>query len=278
MKKKTIFILGICLLVLLLHFSFGEKDLQRKKFINHDIVSYVYRPVITTLHTIKNFFVGVLDEYFLLVNAKKDNNELKSTLKLMAMQNHSLQHELRKMRDDDLIHDKYSFLGFQLLPVNIMGFDPFIISKTVFIDAGSDKGIEQDDILVSQQGLVGRVLQVFPKSSKILLLIDKYFSVDVISLRTNIRCLVKGISLSKLRVHHLPFLSHIEFLNQEQGIAEGDTLITSGSSDIYPGGISVGTVVDVKLDDEDLYKDGYVLPAVDFTELNRVYVLKQNKI
>ncbi|MBU0506445.1 MAG: rod shape-determining protein MreC [bacterium] len=277
MKKKSLFILGICVLVLLLHFSFGEKDLQNRKFINHDIVSYVYRPVLTTLHTIKNFFLGVVDEYFLLVNAKKDNNELRTTLKLMAMQNHSLQHELRKIRDDELIHDKYEFLGYKLLPVNVMGFDPFIISKTISIDAGTDQGIEKNDVLVSHQGLVGRVLQVFPQSSKILLLIDKYFAIDVISTRTNTRCLVKGISLSKLRVHHLPFLSHIEFLNQEQAIAEGDTLITSGASDIFPGGISVGTVVDVKLDDEDFYKDGYVLPAVDFTELNRIYVLKQNK-
>ena len=252
MKKKSLLIISVIVLLLLIHFSLGHGNFTSKTLFTDKIILNTYQPVVEALLTFKRYCVSFVDDYFLLVRVKKENKQLSETVKLLALQNQSLQNLHKDFHDLDMATNQFAYLGFKLMPVKVLGFDPFVQSKTVWIDAGADKGIESNDILVSHDGLVGRVIQVYDNSSKILLLIDSYFSADAISTRTNTRCLVKGINFERLQAQHLPFLSHLEFLEKEHAVNIGDDLVTSGLSSIFPGGIPIGKVVSVD------YSDGVV--------------------
>lgn len=133
--------------------------------------------------------------------------------------------------------------------------------------------MQVNNIVVVGDGLVGRVLQTFARSSKILLLIDQGFSVDAVNERSSIRILVSGMNDETLATIRQPFLTQVEYLENAAEMREHDVLVTSGLGGIFPPGIPIGTVDHVSYSDKNLFDKAWVLPAVDFTKLTHVYVL-----
>jgi rod shape-determining protein MreC len=120
----------------------------------------------------------------------------------------------------------------QLLAVDS---DPFV--NQVILDKGSRDGVFIGQPVLDANGVMGKIIQVGPMTSRLLLITDNHSGVPVQDTRNGIRAIAVGDSYSgKLRLVNVP---------QTIDIKSGDMFITSGLGEHYPAGYPVGQVVSV---------------------------------
>jgi len=271
--KKIRLVCLIFIFLLLIAYAFGASRLGRKSLLTDEGVVSLFTPLAIAYEVTVESISSVVRHYVLLSGASQENDSLKDLVVNLKLRNISLSKELNLSIKDKDLSSHYEFLGKELIRSTILGYDPFSPSKTIWIDVGRKQGIDVNSVVVTEKGLVGRVIQTFKRSSKVLLLIDSYFSVDAMSKRTSKRSVVKGLRSDLLQLSQLPFLSHVEFMEGRNEFEPGDELETTGFGGIYPAGIAVGKVLsDDKI--KNPFKKSLVLPAVDFTKLRTVYVIK----
>jgi rod shape-determining protein MreC len=116
---------------------------------------------------------------------------------------------------------------------------PYMAST--MINAGSKDGIKKGQVVVSDKGLVGRILEVGSRSSRILLLSDVNSRVPVITSNSHER----GILMGGKR-EDMPIIRH---LKMDTEVQPGESVVTSGDGQFYPAGLPVGVVKDMKEDE-----------------------------
>lgn len=271
MRKYRLLILFIFLFLSVSYFL-GTSREGRKFVISDNFIVALFSPLVRGYHAVVDTIGGVFNHYVFLMNAGRKNDFLKAEVTRLKFQNSTLLHELGEKLLDNAVRENYAFLGRELTQATVLGFDPFAASKTIWIAIGKKEDIEINAVVIAEKGLVGRVIETFAHSSKVLLVIDGYFAVDAKSVETGKRCLVKGLQSDTLMLKPMPFLSHIEFQEGRAEFISGDELVTTGLGGIYPEGIPVGTVVFAEKT-KTPFKRSLVLPAVDFTKIDKVYVL-----
>ena len=121
--------------------------------------------------------------------------------------------------------------------------------RTITIDKGTDSGINRDMPVISPNGLVGKVMSASANSSQVCLLTDREMAVGAILQQTReTRGIVEGMGDSDtLRMINIPYYSQVK---------NGENVVTSGLSTIYPPGIQIGVIKDIKRE-----SNGLVLSA-----------------
>jgi rod shape-determining protein MreC len=107
-------------------------------------------------------------------------------------------------------------------------------SNARLVDVGAARGVTEGNPVLSDHGLVGRVVGVAPDASRILLLTDAESRVPVLLPRTNGRAILTGDGGPN------PTLA---FLRAHDVLREGDRILTSGDGGVFPRGLPVGSVV-----------------------------------
>lgn len=157
--------------------------------------------------------------------------------------------------------DAYSRITGEVISIDSSGvFDIFNI------DAGSRDGIDVDDIVVNQDGLVGRVMSVGKNWAKIMGIVDSSNSVSFTLARDpEVTGIISGDGNGGMNGY---------IFDDSKSIIEGDTLITSGIG-YYPKGIEIGKVTSVELDSETKQKTVEAESSVNFRSIRFVTVLSQ---
>jgi rod shape-determining protein MreC len=137
--------------------------------------------------------------------------------------------------------------------------------QQVLIGAGSADGVQVNDPVVTDAGLVGTVVKVANRQSLVALLTDDTTWVSATDVNTRARGIVKAGS-------------SFEHVSKDQRVNLGDELVTAGwksgtLSSIYPPNIPIGRVTSVGQNDVALYKSVQLQPFVDFKTLSSVLVL-----
>lgn len=158
--------------------------------------------------------------------------------------------------------------AFQLTAATVIGRDPGTLSYSVLISRGSRDGIGVNMPVVTPQGLVGHIMEVYPGSAKIRLLADSASAAAAMVQRPQSRAvgIVEGNPAQA-------FGLRMKNLARDGDVIKGDKIMTSGFGGIYPKGLLIGEVMDVADDDGGLLKHAVLRPAVDFTRLEEVFVL-----
>lgn len=107
-------------------------------------------------------------------------------------------------------------------------------ADTRLANAGSEKGVKAGNPVMSENGLVGRVIGVTNGASRVLLLTDIASRTPVMIDRTNARAILTGDGGPNPR---------LDYLRGRDPIREGDRLLTSGDGGVVPRGLPVGTAV-----------------------------------
>lgn len=272
--KTKGWLIRVVLALILIHTFLFVQDLLGDQRVSDKGIIAIYTPVLSFVNNSTDSVVDLFDRYVWLVNTKEKNQQLMQLNQVLRLQNQSLMQKLSVQLEEDQIIDALNEQGFyKVLPAKILMYDPFLPSKTMVINKGQSDGVKINDLIIVAEGLVGKVVDVFDSSSRILLLVDYHFSVDSINERTGIRCVVRGWRESRIQAHKIPYLSQIEYLQQNLSMKEGDFLFTSGLGSVFPAGLKVGRII------EDMQDGKFkVLPAVDFTKLNKVFVLTNQKV
>lgn len=154
--------------------------------------------------------------------------------------------------------------GLRLSPARIIARSPESWSSSVIIDKGKYNGIRRGMVVINPRGLVGRVAESADNTSKILLINDPSLGVSSIVQRSRQEGLVSGTLGTNLIMR---------YLSKDADIVAGDLVITSGLSQIYPKGLLVGKVVDIRGDLSGLNCYAIIKPAVDCSAIEEVLVI-----
>ncbi len=164
----------------------------------------------------------------------------------------------------------------QPLWAHVMQREPVNWYRSLMIDAGSEQGVAVNAPVLGQKGdgvvAIGRVFEVRPKSSVVLLVTDDRSSVAAYvtspssETTKNYEGLLQGDGSARLKMN---------YLEPDVKIDTGDVVYTSPTSATFPPDIMVGTVERVFAQDPFLtFQSVEVRPALDASSLNEVIVLK----
>jgi rod shape-determining protein MreC len=121
--------------------------------------------------------------------------------------------------------------------------------------------------VITSDGIVGKVLQVFPSVSQVLLINDPSSGVGTILEKSRLQGFLKGKANGQVTV---------EGVMSDEQVAQGERVLTSGGDQIFPKGLPVGTVTNVSIGKE-LFLNINVKPTADLSKLEEVLVLVEKQ-
>lgn len=240
-----------------------------KKDPGKGLVGYLLTPLWRAESSLGESIRNFLQKYLYLSKVEEENRRLKETIML-------LQQELAFYKEREALYERLEKLykiseGIKypqvVAKVIYKGIDPF--GDIMIIDKGARDGLMvQMPVLALADGrgigLVGQVVEVYRNWSKVILLTDPSFAVDVKVLRTQDRAILKGKAEA---------LASLEFLPLYSQAKEGDLVVTSGQDLLFPSGLLVGEIRKINKDPQGLFQRGEVQPFVDLYNLSFVVVL-----
>ncbi len=171
-------------------------------------------------------------------------------------------------RENERLRDALNFRSRSYIPgliaAEIIGRSSNNWFEMVEINRGSADHVSADSAVINSEGLVGRVFEVSQFSSKVLLITDPTSAISVIDSETGDMGIASGNSIGPVK---------IKYMSATAALKIGDKIITSGMSDIFPKGILVGYVQSVNKKDYDIFQKVDVGPSVNFSRLDKIFVV-----
>jgi rod shape-determining protein MreC len=154
-----------------------------------------------------------------------------------------------------------------LIAAPVIGDDiaPDALSRVITIGAGHDRGVERGMAVVTAAGVVGRVQSVSRGSARVQLVIDRNSAVAARVERSRARATVTGLGSERR--------CKLDFALRSDDIDEGDLLVTSGTDGVYPAGLPIGKVAELRRKTSGMLLVANVTPAVDMRRLEEVMVV-----
>lgn len=155
-------------------------------------------------------------------------------------------------------------LPYKVICSAVIGRSPSSWSSSLIIDKGSAQGIRKGCVCVGFLGLIGRVVEVSPGTSKVMMINDPNLCVSALVQRNRQEGLICG-SLSGLLL--------MKYLTRDSDVKAEDTIVTSGLTESFPKGIVVGSVAEVREEMSGLSRYAVVRPAQDLSGIEEVLVI-----
>jgi len=221
-----------------------------------------FDPFERSLGGIVNVSTTAYRTYGHLWRAEEENQELHVQLVAAQAQIQQLSEQAGETQRLRTLLDFKSQLTFQSVAAEVIASSPGENSNAIFIDKGSDSGLTTDLAVITPEGVVGKILAIFPHSAQVLLIIDPSSGVGVTLAQSRVQGILKGGMNSFCDLH---------YVMNEETVSRGEAVVTSGLDQVYPKGLPVGTVVNVS--DGNIYKSINVKPSVDLNRLEMVLVV-----
>jgi rod shape-determining protein MreC len=153
--------------------------------------------------------------------------------------------------------------AFTTIVAGVIGHDASGLYQTVLINRGASDGIEHQQAVLTPDGVVGRVIKVFPHSALVLLLTDRSSGIDAIVQRTRDQGVVQGRGGA---------LGELKYLDRSADIEVGDYVVTSGMGGRFPKGVRIGQVSGLNEGGE-LFQSVELQPSAALGRLEEVLVV-----
>ena len=243
-------------------------DFKVVRYLKIAINEVVYRSsfvVSLPENLLKNTFIEVSDYTTFFRNYKKNKNELEA-LKSNYVSNEIIQFENKELKE--LINDYVSSSNKVLAKIIVDHNSPFL--KSIIINKGSKDSIRIGTNVYDQSYLIGRVIEVNYKTSRVLLLSDLNSNVPVTIAPQNIQAIVTGSGDNLGQIKYIKDGLSEEFI-------EESIVYTSGTGAIFKSGTPIGRL---KIFNENSLKNYAVEFYSDFSQLKYVFaeVINKNKI
>ncbi len=138
--------------------------------------------------------------------------------------------------------------------------------NTLTIDKGANYGLAVNMPVITPEGLAGKIVNVSRSTAQVLLITDREMAVGAILQQTREnRGIVEGFGDGQLKMINIPYYSTVQ---------EGEAVVTSGLSQVYPPGIQIGTILTIQKEANGLVQSAFVQPAVNFDRLEEVLIIK----
>ncbi len=225
---------------------------------------WLMRPVQVALQTVTGWIQGIQESYITLEGYKAEIERLRERVtKLESERDRLLEAEATNRRLQQLLDFRAQFPAGGI-SASIIAASASKWFKSCLLDKGSADGIRKNMAVVTASGVLGRVIELAPRTAKVLLITDPNSAVDVVVQRTRGRGIVSG------SLENGPILKYVK---HSEDVQIGDRLITSGLDGIFPKGMMVATVIAVRKQTLGLFQRINVRPAVTVERTEQVLVV-----
>jgi rod shape-determining protein MreC len=200
-----------------------------------------------------------------LLRVAAENEALRERIEELEAERHRLlEAEATNQKLRELL-DLRSTFKQEVVAAHVIGHSASGWFYTLLLDKGGVDGVEKGMAAITPLGAVGQVVSVNSRSAKVLLIADPRSGVDVIDQRSRARGILSG-SLESGPI--------MKYVKRSEDVLPGDSLITSGLDGIFPKGLNVGTVTDVKKAHFGLFQHVEVALTVDPSQTETVLLLR----
>lgn len=257
--KNSSWFLFILLEIVCFYLIFQYNSYQRSVFFNSS------NEISGRIYTIS----GNIMSYFGLREVNQDLLEKNAYLqnKVLALENYVHSVNTNSLKTDAILKDSIEQDPYNFIIARVIGNSVSQVQNYIRINKGSNSGIKQDMGVISQQGIVGIVVATTPNFSLIQ---------PIINPKTILNCKIKGSNAPGSLVWDSQDYRYadLEDFPRHEKFQKGDTIITSGNSQIFPEGIMVGIVEGFEKQKDDNLLILKVKLSTDFATLKDVLIIE----
>jgi len=233
---------------------------------------HIYTPVHQVANTVfKPFLVAGHGVTFMVSNVKENAVQFWKTFQEQSeaeLKFQDLEGKLSRFRELELENQRLkTLLEFKesaaegALAARVIAWDLSLLRKAVTLDKGQLNGIKKGMAVAVPAGLIGRVIEVSPQSSKALLLTDPDSRAAGLTQESRTHGIVAGDGS--------PYLS-MKYIDLDSGAQVGETVLSSGVGGVYPKGMMIGKIESLGRDATGLHLQARVNPFVEFKKIEEV--------
>lgn len=230
-RFRNLTVLLIAVVAQLLYLGYQVKTNGEERLIRVWAVTAV-TPMAGIVEAVRHNTIGFLEDYFILLDVREQNRKLKSTNDRLQMENIYYRNQLTTAEHARALVQFQSQTPSKTIAARVIGNSTVASAKAVIIDRGSTSGVETGMAVVTPEGIVGKVIAVYPLVSQVLLVIDPTFKVGVESQRGHIHGVLNCGSGKCI----------VEQIQNEDKVENKEWFYTSGEDRIFPKGFPVGKV------------------------------------
>jgi len=210
---------------------------------------------------------NVWHNYFYLRGVRAENRDLKEQIERMRIEQVRLSEDAAQARRlQTLLSFKEQFIS-KTVAAQVIGSSGSDLSRIIYIDKGGDAGLQRDMAVITADGIVGKVMLVYPSVSQVLLINDQSSGVGAILEKSRLQGVLRGTANGEVV---------LERVMSDEQVPVGETVLTSGGDQIFPKGLHVGTVAKVS-NGKDLFLNIKIRAAANLDKLEEVLVLVEKQ-
>ena len=213
-----------------------------------------------------HFFGNAWHSYIDLRGVRQQNRQLQDQLDRLRLE------EIRLAEDAGQARRLQALLAFkeqyisQTVAAQVVGTSGTDRSRVFYIDKGSNDGLRTDLPVITPTGIVGKISRVFPNTAQVLAISDPQSGAGVMLEKSRIRGVLRGTAMGYPEI--------TKSVMSDEKVDRGELVLTSGGDQIYPRGMTVGTVDQVVPDREgEPFLTLRVKPSADLNRLEEVLVI-----
>lgn len=233
-------------------------------------IDAAFSPVQKLISTVGRKVNSYMSLFSDMKSLKAENEELKIKVERLEKENGELAGYREKNKElREALNLKDQFKDYDSIGANVIAKDPGNWFNIFTVDRGKNDGISNNFPVITGKGLVGSVYSAGLFSSKVVTIIDMDSTVSGRISKTRDLVRVKGdINLKDQG------LCRMDYISPDIDISVGDTVETSGLGGIFPKGIIIGRIKEIRQVNNELSRYAVIEPAVDFKRLEEVIILK----
>lgn len=202
--------------------------------------------------------------YLFLVGMEDENRRLRHGNAVLSEQlNHYREGYIEGMRLRKLLN-LGDGLTNRVVAARVVDRSRASLFKTILIDKGTADGMRVGFPVLSEQGVVGRIIETAWHASQVLLLVDGNSNIDGLIQRSRAQGILQGAGSAGC---------NLKYISRVEEVLPGDVVLSSGLAGVFPKGLLLGVVTGVSRKGEGLFQKIDVAPAVDFEKLEEVLAL-----
>ena len=235
-RYRNLSVLLLAILAQLALLAYQIKSAQDVRLIRVWAVSAV-TPFARLIEGGRSGLSAFFHDYFFLLDVRQENKRMKTDLERVEMENQYLREQLSSADRASALAIFQSSSQSKTLAARVIGNTTDSSGKAVIVDRGAGDGVQKGMAVIKPEGIVGKVISVFPHAANVLLITDPAFAAGVISQNNHARGTLKGQGQSTVMVDHV---------QNEETVEHNEWFLTSGDDLIFPRGLLVGQVIVVR--------------------------------
>ncbi|RJR41718.1 MAG: rod shape-determining protein MreC [Deltaproteobacteria bacterium] len=229
------------------------------------VVVSMAAPGLQGLHYLGRTLAGVWEGYFNLVGVQRENAALKRRLDEYAQKEVRYQEAQQTLARLESLLDLKKEVALPVVGAHVIAYDPSLWSRCALLDQGRDQGVRRGQPVLTAQGIAGRIVEVYPHYSKVMLIVDRSSNADAMVQRTRVRGILQGKGGNRCSLGYVP---------KSADVQTGDLVLASGLGGVFPKGQVFGKVSGANKKTPGVFQEIEVTPVVDLSALEEVVVVK----